>query len=225
MPPQVSPHCAPVARRLRSATARRCASRTTTRRASRSPSCSATSSPKRCSAPQPGEWAGPFRSDFGLHAVRLRSRTVTHGCRRTMRSPRASPRSTARQRRREANEQSYRRDARALRGRHRVSRRRPPSDARRACRWRSLRRSLCAAPALAHRLSPAFFGLTETAPNSFDVQWKVSISGGLAAVLEPQVPDGCSLTESVRTYVVEDMRLQHGAAVMPGRPRAASRSR
>ena len=31
---------------------------------------------------------------------------------------------------------------------------------------------------------------------SFDVQWKVSISGGLAAVLEPQVPDGCSLTAS-----------------------------
>jgi len=68
-----------------------------------------------------------------------------------------------------------------------------------------------AAPALAHRLSPAYFGLTETAPNVFDVQWKVSISGGLAAVLEPRVPDGCSLTESVRTYVVDDIRLQHGA--------------
>ena len=69
--------------------------------------------------------------------------------------------------------------------------------------------TLCAAPALAHRLSPAYFGLTETAPNAFDVQWKVSISGGLAAVLEPRVPDGCSLTESVRTYVVDDVRLQH----------------
>ena len=79
----------------------------------------------------------------------------------------------------------------------------------------SLAALVCAAPALAHRLSPAFFGLTETAPNSFDVQWKVSISGGLAAVLEPQVPDGCSLTESVRTYVVEDMRLQHGAVSCP----------
>jgi hypothetical protein len=72
-----------------------------------------------------------------------------------------------------------------------------------------------AAPALAHRLSPAFFGLTETAPNTFDVQWKVSISGGLAAVLEPKVPDGCSLTESVRTYVVDDVRLQHGAVSCP----------
>ncbi|RPI63000.1 MAG: HupE/UreJ family protein, partial [Lysobacterales bacterium] len=70
---------------------------------------------------------------------------------------------------------------------------------------------LCAAPALGHRLSPAFFGLTETAPNAFDVQWKVSISGGLAAVLEPQVPEGCSLTGNVRTYVVDDIRLQHGA--------------
>ena len=73
----------------------------------------------------------------------------------------------------------------------------------------------CAAPALAHRLSPAFFGLTETAPNTFDVQWKVSISGGLAAVLEPRVPDGCSLTESVRTYVVDDVRFQHGAVSCP----------
>jgi hypothetical protein len=74
---------------------------------------------------------------------------------------------------------------------------------------------LGAGPALAHRLSPAFFGLTETAPSAFDVQWKVSISGGLAAVLEPQVPAGCSLTEAVRTYVVEDIRLQHGALSCP----------
>ena len=73
----------------------------------------------------------------------------------------------------------------------------------------------CGAPAAAHRLSPAFFGLTETAPNTFDVQWKVSISGGLAAVLEPRVPDGCSLTERVRTYVVDDVRLQHGALSCP----------
>jgi hypothetical protein len=72
-----------------------------------------------------------------------------------------------------------------------------------------------ATPALAHRLSPAYFGLTETAPNEFDVQWKVSISGGLAAVLEPRVPDGCSLIESVRTYVVDDVRLQHGALSCP----------
>ena len=73
-----------------------------------------------------------------------------------------------------------------------------------------------AAPALAHRLSPAFFGLTEIAPDRFDVQWKVSISGGLAAVLEPQVPEGCSLAESVRTYVVEDVRFQHAELDCPG---------
>jgi hypothetical protein len=75
---------------------------------------------------------------------------------------------------------------------------------------------LCALPALAHRLSPAFFGLFETTPNAFDVQWKVSISGGLAAVLEPQVPEGCSIAEPVRTYVVDDMRLQHAALACPG---------
>lgn len=76
--------------------------------------------------------------------------------------------------------------------------------------------ALLAQPALAHRLSPAFFGLTETAADTFDVQWKVSISGGLAAALEPQVPDGCTLTESVRTYVLDDVRFQHAALHCPG---------
>jgi hydrogenase/urease accessory protein HupE len=71
-------------------------------------------------------------------------------------------------------------------------------------------------PAAAHRLSPAFFGLTETARDTFTVQWKVSISGGLAAVLEPQVPEGCSLTDAVRTYVVDDVRFQHGTLHCPG---------
>jgi hypothetical protein len=85
----------------------------------------------------------------------------------------------------------------------------------RALTWAAVFALLWAAPALAHRLSPAFFGLTETAPGAFDVQWKVSISGGLAAVLEPKVPDGCALTESVRTYVVDDVRLQHGAVSCP----------
>jgi hydrogenase/urease accessory protein HupE len=75
---------------------------------------------------------------------------------------------------------------------------------------------LLTAPALAHRLSPAFFGLVETAPDTFDVQWKVSISGGLAAVLEPKVPDGCTLAENVRTYVVDDVRFQHAALICPG---------
>jgi hypothetical protein len=75
---------------------------------------------------------------------------------------------------------------------------------------------LAAAPVLAHRLSPAFFGMRETVADTFDVQWKVSVSGGLAAVLEPQVPAGCSLSGSVRTYVVDDVRLQHGTLVCPG---------
>ena len=73
----------------------------------------------------------------------------------------------------------------------------------------------CAAPALAHRLSPSFFGLTETAQSVYAVQWKVSISGGLAGVLEPQVPAGCSLSNGVRTYTLDDVRLQH--ATQPAR--------
>jgi hydrogenase/urease accessory protein HupE len=74
-----------------------------------------------------------------------------------------------------------------------------------------------ASPALAHRLSPAFFGLTETAPGIYAVQWKVSIAGGLASALEPKVPQGCSLTGDVRTYVVnEDVRFQHGTMSCAG---------
>jgi hypothetical protein len=76
---------------------------------------------------------------------------------------------------------------------------------------------LAAAPALAHRLSPAFFGLTETAPDVYAVQWKVSISGGLASALEPKVPAGCKLTGEVRTYVVnDDVRFQRGTLSCPG---------
>src|SRR6202008_4313079 len=87
------------------------------------------------------------------------------------------------------------RDARALRRCRRAAGARPVT---RAARCLALLGALAfAVPALAPRLSPAFFGLAETAPNTFDVQWKVSISGGLAAVLEPQVPKGSSLTGGV----------------------------
>ncbi len=82
-------------------------------------------------------------------------------------------------------------------------------------RWLMLVALIVAFPAFAHRLSPAYFGLTETEPAVFAVQWKVSISGGLAAVLEPQIPMGCSLTESVRSYVVDDVRFQHATLGCP----------
>jgi hypothetical protein len=71
-------------------------------------------------------------------------------------------------------------------------------------------------PALAHRLSPAFFGFTETSPNVFAAEWKVSIPGGLADVLEPQVPDGCVVNGSVRSYVVGDARLLHAVVECDG---------
>jgi len=64
-------------------------------------------------------------------------------------------------------------------------------------------------PADAHRLSPAFFGMSETLSGAFSVQWKVSIPGGLADVLEPQVPEGCVVEGAVRTYIVDDARVQH----------------
>ena len=76
--------------------------------------------------------------------------------------------------------------------------------------------SLLALPALAHRLSPAYLGLTETSPGVYDVEWKVSIPGGLADVLEPAIPEGCRVDGNVRTYLVSDARLQHGVIACDG---------
>jgi hypothetical protein len=78
---------------------------------------------------------------------------------------------------------------------------------------------LAASAASAHRLSPAFFGLSETAPNTYAAQWKVSISGGLADTLVPRLPDGCAVSGPVRLYVLDDaeaandIRLQHADVV------------
>jgi hydrogenase/urease accessory protein HupE len=65
----------------------------------------------------------------------------------------------------------------------------------------------------AHRLSPAYFGLVETEAGRFSAQWKVSISGGLVDVLEPQIPEGCGVDGVVRTYILDDARLQHAELV------------
>jgi peptidyl-prolyl cis-trans isomerase C len=54
----------------------------------------------------PGEWAGPFRSDFGLHVVRLRSRTEARLPPYDEIAARVAEEFAA-QRRREANERAY----------------------------------------------------------------------------------------------------------------------
>jgi peptidyl-prolyl cis-trans isomerase C len=56
---------------------------------------------------EPGEWAGPFRSDFGLHAVRLRGRTGARLPPYEEIAARVAEEYGA-QRRREANERAYR---------------------------------------------------------------------------------------------------------------------
>ena len=69
---------------------------------------------------------------------------------------------------------------------------------------------LSAAPnAFAHRLSPAYFGLSESAPDVFEAQWKVSVPGGLADILEPRIPRGCRVDGRVRSYNVDDALLRH----------------
>ncbi len=62
----------------------------------------------------------------------------------------------------------------------------------------------------AHRLTPAYLGFTETAPDTFAVQWKVSSTGGLTAVLVPAIPPECALTGPVRTQESAEARMQSG---------------
>jgi hypothetical protein len=64
---------------------------------------------------EPGDWTGPFRSDFGLHVVRLKSRSAARLPPYDEIAARVAEEYAA-QRRREANERAYR----ALRDRYRV---------------------------------------------------------------------------------------------------------
>ena len=56
---------------------------------------------------EPGEWTGPFRSDFGLHVVRLRARSAARLPPYDEIAARVAEEYGA-QRRREANERQYR---------------------------------------------------------------------------------------------------------------------
>ncbi len=45
----------------------------------------------------------------------------------------------------------------------------------------------------AHEFDPGYLSLTESAAGVFEVQWKVSIAGGLYAALVPRLPAECEL--------------------------------
>ncbi len=61
----------------------------------------------------------------------------------------------------------------------------------------------------AHEFDPGYLSLTESAAGIFQVQWKVSIAGGLYEALVPRLPDECVLDRQVRTYVVLDAQIQN----------------
>ena len=61
----------------------------------------------------------------------------------------------------------------------------------------------------AHEFDPGYLSLTESAAGEFEVQWKVSIAGGLYAALVPRLPAECELDPQVRTYVVLDAQIQN----------------
>jgi len=74
----------------------------------------------------------------------------------------------------------------------------------------------------AHQLSPGFFGMTETAPDRYDARWKVSVSGGLADVLSPELPEGCAVASPPRVHMVDgvtalnEFRLQQATVLCAG---------
>ncbi len=60
-----------------------------------------------------------------------------------------------------------------------------------------------------HEFDPGFLSLTESADGVFEVQWKVSIAGGLYEALVPRLPAECELNQQLRTYVVLDAQIQN----------------
>jgi hypothetical protein len=62
--------------------------------------------------------------------------------------------------------------------------------------------------ASAHEFSPGYLGFTQIDGDRFDVQWKVSISGGLADSLTPQLPETCRFSGAMHAYVTGDARIQ-----------------
>ena len=61
----------------------------------------------------------------------------------------------------------------------------------------------------AHEFDPGYLSLTESGAGVFQVQWKVSIAGGLYEVLMPRLPAECVLDQPLRTYVVLDAQIQN----------------
>ncbi len=70
--------------------------------------------------------------------------------------------------------------------------------------------------ARAHEFDPGYLSLTESAAGVFEVQWKVSISGGLYEVLVPRLPAECVVDQQLRTYVVLDAQIQNTALTCAG---------
>jgi hypothetical protein len=65
-----------------------------------------------------------------------------------------------------------------------------------------------------HEFTPGYLGLTESATNTFDVQWKLSTTGGLQKVLSPQLPDTCDAGE-VHQYVIGDGEIRRWRLTCP----------
>ena len=67
---------------------------------------------------------------------------------------------------------------------------------------------------LAHEFTPGYLGLMESATNTFDVQWKLSTTGGLQRVLQPQLPESCDAGE-IHQYVIGDAEIQRWRLTCP----------
>jgi hypothetical protein len=87
---------------------------------------------------------------------------------------------------------------------------------------RALARCACASalllaqPAVAHELRPALLELRETAPEAWEVHWRVPARGELRLALHLRLPEPCAETAPHRASVVEAMYVERWSVRCPG---------
>ena len=74
---------------------------------------------------------------------------------------------------------------------------------------------LLAAPVLAHEVRPAYLELTESAPERFEVLWKVPMRGELKLGIEPRLPENCTELTPVSSHQASAALVQRWTAACP----------
>ena len=76
--------------------------------------------------------------------------------------------------------------------------------------------ALCALPALAHEIRPAYLEMREVRPGLFEVSWKVPVQGPLRLPLQPRFPAECRAASEVRTSRTASFEASRWSLSCPG---------